>query len=118
MRPHPHSAAERYRLAINAVAGSNCGAFRIPTSHYVELCIIASDELGWDHVSVHAIDRGKDRIPTWYEMKFVKHMFWMPEETVIQFHPKQSRYKNDHEFTLHMWRQHGVDYVLPPDFMV
>ena len=41
-------------------------------------------------------------------------MFWNDEETVVQYHPKKSEYKNLHPYCLHLWRKCGEDFELPP----
>lgn len=64
----------------------------------------------WEHVSVSL----PHRCPTWEEMCYIKELFWSVSETVIQFHPKKSEYKNDHQFCLHLWKRIGVDHQLPP----
>lgn len=71
------------------------------------------DASDWEHVSVSCADR----CPTWDEMCAVKDLFWTGEETVVQFHPRKSRYKNHHEFCLHLWRRIDGDalFPLPPD---
>lgn len=68
----------------------------------------------WEHVSVSFVNR----VPTWDEMKRVKELFWRPDETVIQFHPKASKYKNEFPFCLHLWSVAGVDIPLPPSELV
>lgn len=69
------------------------------------LAIIASDGMGWEHVSVHAENgMGKQRTPSWTEMCQVKDLFWDEEDVVVQFHPKKSEYVNCHPNTLHLWR--------------
>lgn len=101
---------EKYRaVRFSSINDGNNGLFIIDFKS-TTLKIIASDQLGWDHVSVST----KNRCPNWFEMKFVKELFFDDEETVVQFHPKESQYVNNHEFCLHMWREHGVDYTLPP----
>src|SRR4051812_39022729 len=66
---------EKYRvtagvLASDARSGNN-GAFRVPVGS-VYLAVVASDGLGWEHVSVsHAA-----HIPTWDEMCAIKDLFW------------------------------------------
>jgi hypothetical protein len=82
--------------------------------------IIASDgdvpgELGgWEHVSV-STDR---RIPNWIEMSFVKNLFWAAEECVVQYHPPQSEYVNNHPRVLHLWRWTKGDFPMPPNILV
>ena len=68
---------------------------------------------GWEHVSVSL----HNRTPTWDEMCFIKDQFWLPEETVIQFHPAESEYKRVHPYVLHLWR-HKSGHALPPRILV
>lgn len=68
----------------------------------------------WEHVSVSRTDR----CPTWDEMNQVKELFWADNETVLQFHPKRSEYKNQMPFCLHLWKQTGIDHELPPRQLV
>jgi len=89
------------------------GYFLIPHKNRT-LKVLVSDRLGWDHVSVSL----HNRTPTWDEMCFVKNIFFDEEETVIQYHPKKSKYVNFCTHCLHMWRKQGVDYELPPDIML
>src|SRR5262245_59480517 len=96
---------ERARRSGNASWGPY-GKFIIFGPCGAELCILASgaddnDKAaeGWEHVSVST----QRRTPNWAEMCFVKDMFWEAEETVIQFHPPESKYVNNHPFVLHMW---------------
>ena len=108
---------EKYRvnngeLASKPSDGFN-GCFLIPYCDH-HLAVIVSDQLGWDHVSVSH----KYRIPLWVEMCFIKRLFFKPEETVIQYHPPESKYINDHDRVLHLWRKQGQAIELPPDFMV
>lgn len=72
--------------------------------------VIWSFGKGWDHVSVSY----RRRTPTWEEMSKIKDIFFNEEETVVQFHPKKSEYKNLCETCLHLWRKQGEEYELPP----
>ena len=65
-----------------------------------QLRIIASDGLGWEHISV---SRPK-RCPNWPEMCHVKDMFWDEEDCVLQYHPAKSEYIDNHPYCLHLWR--------------
>jgi hypothetical protein len=96
--------------------GEQGGAFEwySPTSPKEVLRVIASDGLGWDHVSVSLVDR----CPTWDEMCFIKDQFWTEEECVIQFHPPKSEYVNCHPFCLHLWKKQGESIQTPPSVMV
>lgn len=77
-----------------------------------DLRIIASDGdrcVRWEHVSVSLADR----CPTWDEMCFVKDLFWLPTETVVQFHPPKAKHINFMENCLHLWRHIDQEAVLP-----
>jgi hypothetical protein len=99
------------------------GAFSIPLpgfGHKVIANCIVSDGLcdveeisGWEHVSVHIVEYGKQRIATWAEMCAVKDIFWEDEECVVQFHPPKSEYVNNHPFVLHLWKQVKSDMARP-----
>lgn len=113
MRKHPSHKIEKYRITnglyTSTRSNGNNGAFDIPTKKGT-LWIIISDQLLWDHVSVSL----KSRIPTWKEMCFVKNLFWEPEETVIQYHPAESKYINQCPFVLHLWKPQGIQIPMPP----
>jgi hypothetical protein len=100
----------------------NNGAFSIPPVIPGRwLWVIASDGLGWEHVSVTVrLDRwgAPTRTPTWEEMCAVKAIFWGPDDTVVQFHPRASEYVNFHPHCLHLWRKDGVDFPTPNPLMV
>lgn len=70
------------------------------------ICAPSGDE--WEHVSVST----PNRCPTWEEMCLVKNLFFEEDETVIQFHPKKSEYKNLHPYCLHLWK--NGDYQKTP----
>ena len=92
------------------------GAFFIHGPCGCELKIIASggDETGWEHVSIST----QRRSPNWQEMCFVKNLFWEPEECVMQLHPPESTYVNNHQFCLHLWRPTKETIPLPPSILV
>lgn len=79
---------------------------------------IASDGLGWEHVSTRAVDNGQDEIPTWEEMCAVKSFFWDAEDWVIQYHPAESEYVNNNHYVLHLWRPVLVAFPTPPSDLV
>jgi len=102
---------------------SRYGAFFIPNGPCGRaLTIIACDGqigetdplAGWEHVSVST----EKRIPNWTEMCFVKKLFWSPEECVVQFHPPESEYVNNHPNCLHLWRYTRGEFPLPPSILV
>lgn len=93
-------------------AGNN-GHFVI--RHFaVKLHVIASDGLGWEHVSVSI----NSRIPRWNEMNFIKDTFWDEEDCVIQYHPPKSLYVNNCKFCLHLWRPVFAEIILPPTILI
>ena len=97
------------------------GAFFVHGPCGEELKIIASGadaddkvSAGWEHVSVST----RRPIQNWTEMCFVKNMFWEPTECVVQFHPPESEYVNNHPNCLHLWRNTRVEFPLPPSILV
>jgi hypothetical protein len=114
-------APDKFRLTsghYGSPAGSgNNGAFFVPSQNknsYMDFTVIASDEGGWEHVSVSL----KSRCPTWAEMCYIKATFWDDDDCVLQFHPPQTDYINCHPFCLHLWRPVGRDVETPPWWMV
>ena len=108
---------EKYRVkhglyASNENTGNN-GFFIIPYNNY-ELKVMISDGMGWDHVSVSL----KNRTPNWKEMCYIKDIFFDEEETVVQYHPQKSKYINNCNTCLHMWKNQNKDIELPPSIMV
>lgn len=107
---------ERFRITGGAgpynssFMDGNNGAFWIPGPCGEHLKVIASDGMGWEHVSVSK----RRHTPNWREMSFVKDMFWGPEDLVVQFHPPKSQYVNVHHNCLHLWRKIGFEFPLPP----
>jgi hypothetical protein len=108
----------------------NNGAFFVPNraargvAASVPLQVIASDGLwspselpelmGWEHVSVSL----PHRCPTWPEMTFIKLLFWDPEDCVVQYHPPESTYVNNHPYCLHLWRGINLPFPMPPTILV
>lgn len=78
--------------------------------------IVSIDGLGWDHVSVSPSVPG--RCPTWEEMSLVRHVFFLPEETVYQIHAPISEHVNHHPWCLHLWRSTREDMPRPPAELV
>lgn len=76
--------------------------------------IMVGDDDGWDHVSVSL----PKRCPTWDEMCWVKDLFFAPEERVVQYHPPQSEYVQNHPHCLHLWRPQTQEIPSPPEYMV
>jgi len=108
---------EQYRVTKGMwgsdVSYGNNGAFEIPYQSFT-LMVIASDEGGWEHVSVSL----KNRTPNWKEMCFIKDLFWSEDEAVVQFHPPKSEYVNMHPNCLHLWKKVEEEFELPPSIFV
>lgn len=81
------------------------------------VCVVASDGLGWQHVSVSF---GKNtRTPSWEVMCAVKDLFWEPEDVVVQFHPAETQHVNFHIGCLHLWRcTDGREQPVPDPILV
>lgn len=95
------------------------GAFEVFGPCGAMLKIIASDGVGggsygWEHTSVST----PRRPPNWEEMAFVKRLFWEPEECVVQYHPPESTYVNNHPYVLHLWRHRIEKFPMPPSILV
>lgn len=92
-----------------------CGAFVVPSPvDKADLCIMASADFGWEHVSVSR----RNRCPNWTEMSHVKGLFFRDDETVMQLHVPQSDHVNVHPFCLHLWRPTDQEIPRPPSGMV
>jgi len=116
--PHNYRVREGQMGTTNAYG--NNGTFRVPHQKLYKASyqIIASDGEGWEHVSVHVVDRRQPRIPTWDEMCYIKGLFWGDDDIVVQFHPRKSDYVNLHPYVLHLWRQAGGDFPHPRSELV
>lgn len=121
----PEAARDQHHAILASTpADGNNGFFLLesPAPGW-RLALIASDGEGWEHVSVHCF-RGtnrrtlQSRLPTWREMSYVKDLCWDPEDVVMQLHPKQSEYINQHPHVLHLWRPIGVTIPTPPAILV
>lgn len=110
----PMKVPEQYRVTQGPLGSDrsygNNGAFQLPEG----LVVIASDQGGWEHVSVS----NPKRLPAWTEMCYVKRLFWDEEDAVMQVHPPASTYVNVHPNCLHLWKPVGQEIPLPPSFMV
>lgn len=106
------------RMGTNDAYGNN-GVFQIRNTTRkarvgLPFNVIASDGGGWEHVSVSM----PERCPIWEEMCFIKGLFWDAEDAVMQLHPPQSTWVNNHATCLHLWRPIGRTIPLPPTIMV
>lgn len=104
---------EKYRVVVGSMgSSSSCGnnGLFVIINHNDPIRIIASDGMGWEHVSVSLIKR----TPTWTEMCKIKDLFWADNETVVQYHPSIDAYVDCHPYCLHLWKKIGTEYELPP----
>lgn len=117
MRKPPHD-AERYRVRTGFYGSDasygNAGLFQALGPCGMTLRMIASDEGGWEHVSVSLANR----CPNWREMCWVKELFWEDHEAVMQLHPPKADYVNHHPYCLHLWRPLKAEIPRPPAIMV
>lgn len=114
MRSPPSVSIENYRR-VHPKLGASPRGYDFGYFELGPLRIISSgagDD--WEHVSVSCADR----CPTWDEMCTVKRLFWGNDETVLQFHPRSDKYKNDFPFCLHLWKRRGEDHALPSDELI
>ncbi len=124
MRPVPWLLAEPYRIArpglgLSSNYGDGFGVF-VVRHKGLELRVIATNgdhvaaelppEYAWEHVSVSL----PNRTPNWYEMNFIKDLFWLETETVVQFHVPKSEHINLHPHCLHLWRPVNGEIPRPP----
>jgi hypothetical protein len=110
MRDLLHSALQKFNINLAPfIYNSVSGAFAIPYKSNI-LRVIASNAEGWDHVSVSLINR----CPNHEEMQFIYFMFFNPDEIAVQFSVPKEKHINCHPYCLHLWRQWGKPYDLPP----
>jgi hypothetical protein len=119
MRSKFSKAVERGRFREGPYAsppGATFGAFRLSRDSGVRLNVLVCDgaETGWDHVSVSL----RKRCPTWGEMCWIKHLFFRPDEMVVQIHPRAEDYVDDHPHCLHLWRPVSDILPSPPPILV
>lgn len=113
-------APDDYRIMIGPMRSDrdthgNNGCFMIPIKNgKAQMRVIASDGMGWEHVSVSL----PGRCPTWEEMCIIKELFWRDDVVVVQYHPRKSDYVNQHKYCLHLWRPIGVELPMPNPIMV
>lgn len=117
------------KRGIESDVGSVSGAYTLkhPSGSYLFVIVGKANQVDWvyaklggppyDHVSV-SVNCEPKRLPTWDEMNWVKDLFWEPEETAVQYHPKKSEYVNFNPWVLHLWSIPSEPYLLPPSILV
>ena len=78
------------------------------------LLVIASNDAGWDHVSVSR----RNRCPNWTEMEHVAGLFFRDDEVAMQLHLPRTDHINVHPHCLHWWRPHDQPIPRPPAIFV
>lgn len=114
---------ERWRRSVpgwESSRGDDFGVFfprLAPRGPTFKVIASAGDEesgILWEHVSASL----PSRCPTWDEMCAIKALFWRPDEVVVQYHPAESEYVNNHPFCLHLWRPCDGVFPVPPSIAV
>ena len=97
--------------------GEPYGTFRIPgqeaKGRALRVIAVDGEVTGWEHASVSLTDSPK-KCPSWDEMCIVKRLFWQDSVLVLQFHPPESDYVNNHPGVLHLWRCTSAPFPIPP----
>lgn len=86
------------------------GRFQIPLNGK-HLQVIASNYLGWEHISVSH----KDQCPTYEEMVNMKEFFFYEGEIAFQIHPLKKNYVNINPYVLHIWRPSQTNVPVPDE---
>lgn len=111
----PNGARIKIGMFATTNEDGNNGAFNLIIGG-IPMFAIASDGGDWEHVSV-TIPKA-NRTPTWQEMCAVKDIFWDKNDCVVQFHPPEEEYVNNHNYCLHLWKSTKYEIVTPPSGMV
>jgi len=100
---------------FGGIGDETCGMFVVPSPiDQAHLTVVASSDLGWDHVSVSR----KNRCPNWPEMEHVKRLFFKDDETAMQLHVPVADHLSFHPNCLHLWRPQNADIPRPSASMV
>lgn len=93
----------------------NNGVFKIIEGYRseVQIVCIASDQNGWENVSVAVKKNGKTISPTHGQMQKVKELFWEAEDCVMQFYPPKSQSPKKGSKILYLWRKAGENFAVP-----
>lgn len=123
VRHTPNLRVERSRLTTgpdaSTPADGNNGAF-VLRIRSVDLLCLASDGMGWDHVSVTLLveHRWQQRTPTYDELEAVRSAFFHDDECVLMYSVPKSEHVNVHPYCLHLWRPQDQAIPRPPQIMV
>lgn len=86
------------------------GAFQI-RYRSMTLLVVASNGLGWDHVSVSL----PSITPSWDQMSYIKDLFFEKSEVVMQLHVPPEDHVSYHDHCLHLWRPNDGREIPRPD---
>ena len=113
---------EQYFVSFPIEGYENMRFYRIPHPYFIDeyFDCYANTNDDWEQVAVVVKENGSmpERCPYWEEMHLIKAIFWEEEEAVMQLHPPESDYINNHPFCLHLWRPLKQVIPLPPSHMV
>lgn len=90
---------------------SHAGAFSVQSKQdggYMH--VIATSGEGWDHISVSRADR----VPDYYEMKYIAELFLKSGEVAMQLYVPSKDHVNIHNNCLHWFRPTKKEIPLPP----
>lgn len=94
---------------------STCGAFMIPSpTDRKPIVVLASSDLGWDHVSASRATR----CPNWPEMVYIARLFFADDEVAFQLHLPEAQWVSNHPYCLHWWRPQNQTIPLPDSLLV
>lgn len=99
-----------------SVTSDGFNGFFCFTINGLPIKVIASDGMGWQHVSVSIHNSAST--PSWQMMCKVKELFWNDDDWVVQFHPAKSEYVNNHPGCLHLWKSTDKEFPKPDSIMV
>lgn len=109
------AADERRIYGMNGDGGNGCFKVHVNGRSFK---VIASSGGGWEHISVSPWSEKRKACPSWEEMCAIKDLLFEPEECVVQFHPPESEYVNNHPYCLHLWRYTHGNFPRPPMIFV
>lgn len=109
-----HRVRQGHYASTEADGFNGAFLFKLMGAH---LKTIASDGMGWQHVSV-SLEKFPSATPPWGLMCAVKELFWEPNDWVVQYHPGQDDYVNTHPGCLHLWRPIHIELPKPPKICV
>lgn len=92
--------------------GQHAYGHRGSTLVVLESSAVHTDGREWLHVSCSH----PDRLPSWEELKLVKHVFVGKGRTALQVFPAERQWVNIHPYCLHLWC--CLDEEIVPEFAV